>query len=278
MLDCLNFAIKKKNIMQTFARTMKFSETELNSIWYRFSLKQSPKLKNDLIMQYLWLVKYVQKQMNLPKDSVLSNEDFTSIGILGLSEAIDRFELSRGIKFESYAIPRIRGIIQDELRKLDWLSRTARKKAQDFLNANDELRNEVGREATQQEIMSKLNVTPEQYEKYLAAAAAAKASFSMSDSHYITIDNEDIDILDNIDNQEENSLDKIVNVEKMDFLTKYLKELNEKKRLVMSLYYFEELTFKEIGTLLNVSESRVCQIHTQVLSELKKKLAVVGFN
>lgn len=278
MLDCLNFAIKKKNIMQTFARTMKFSETELNSIWYRFSLKQSTKLKNDLIMQYLWLVKYVQKQMNLPKDSVLSNEDFTSIGILGLSEAIDRFELSRGIKFESYAIPRIRGIIQDELRKLDWLSRTARKKAQDFLNANDELRNEVGREATQQEIMSKLNVTPEQYEKYLAAAAAAKASFSMSDSHYITIDNEDIDILDNIDNQEENSLDKIVNVEKMDFLTKYLKELNEKKRLVMSLYYFEELTFKEIGTLLNVSESRICQIHTQVLSELKKKLAVVGFN
>lgn len=278
MLDCLNFAIKKKNIMQTFARTMKFSETELNSIWYRFSLKQSTKLKNDLIMQYLWLVKYVQKQMNLPKDSVLSNEDFTSIGILGLSEAIDRFELSRGIKFESYAIPRIRGIIQDELRKLDWLSRTARKKAQDFLNANDELRNEVGREATQQEIMSKLNVTPEQYEKYLAAAAAAKASFSMSDSHYITIDNEDIDILDNIDNQEENSLDKIVNVEKMDFLTKYLKELNEKKRLVMSLYYFEELTFKEIGTLLNVSESRICQIHTQVLNELKKKLAVVGFN
>ena len=146
------------------------------------------------------------------------------------------------------------------------------------MNANDELRNEVGREATQQEIMSKLNVTPEQYEKYLAAAAAAKASFSMSDSHYITIDNEDIDILDNIDNQEENSLDKIVNVEKLDFLTKYLQELNEKKRLVMSLYYFEELTFKEIGTLLNVSESRICQIHTQVINELKNKMSFVGFN
>lgn len=260
----------------TYSKSTKYTENDLNTMWQKYSVQQTQNLKNELILQYVWLVKYVQKQMNLPKDSVLSNEDFTSIGILGLSEAIDRFELERGIKFESYAIPRIRGIIQDELRRLDWLSRTARKKAQDFLNANDELRNEVGREATQQEIMNKLNVTPEQYEKYLSAAAAAKASISMSDSHYITIDNEDIDILDNIDNQEESSLDKIVNIEKMDFLTKYLKQLNEKKRLVMSLYYYEELTFKEIGTLLNVSESRVCQIHTQVVNELKTKLLNVG--
>lgn len=262
--------------MEYTIRAMKHTENELNSIWYRYSIRQTPKLKNSLIMNYVWLVKYVQKQMNLPKDSVLSYEDFTSIGILGLSEAIDRFELSRGIKFESYAIPRIRGIIQDEMRKLDWLSRTARKKAQDYLSANDELRNEVGREATQNEIMNKLNVTPEQYEKYLAAAAAAKSSLSMNDSNFITIDNEDIDILDNIDNEESSSLDNLVNNEKMDYLYRFLQELNEKKRLVMSLYYYEELTFKEIGNLLNVSESRVCQIHTQVVSELKNKLESVG--
>lgn len=255
---------------------MKYTDLEINNLWNKYSTSQSTSIKNELVLQYIWLVKYVQKQMNLPKDSVLTNEDYTSIGILGLSETIDRFDLNRGVRFESYAIPRIKGIIQDELRKLDWLSRTTRKKAQDFLVANDELRSEVGREATQEEMMKKLNVTPEQYNKYLSAAAAAKSTVAMSDSHYITVDNEEIDILDNIDNQEENNLDRIINNEKMDYLVSYLQKLNEKKRLVMSLYYYEELTFKEIGVLLNVSESRVCQIHSQVIDELKTKLTHVG--
>ncbi len=222
----------------------------------------------------MWLVKYVVHQTSLPINTILTDEDFVNIGMLGLHEAIDRYEYERGVKFESYAIPRIKGIIQDELRKLDWLSRTARKKAHEFLQAKDSLSSEVGREVTAEEIMHKLNVTPEKYQTYLQAAAAAKSSLSLTESSqvYINDDEEEVDVLNEIPDEEDNYLTRIEHTERLDFLTNYLAELNEKKRLVMTLYYYENLTFKDIGIVLNVSESRICQIHTQVLKDLRDRL------
>jgi RNA polymerase sigma factor for flagellar operon FliA len=216
----------------------------------------------------------VLHQMSLPSNSILNTEDFLNIGILGLHEAIERYEPTRGVKFESYAIPRIRGIIQDELRKLDWLSRTARKKAHQYLTVSDELRSEVGREVSPEEIRKKLDVTPEQYHTYLNAAAAAKASLSLSEPNVINSMGEDeSDPLEEIaDTNEDDYLTKIENEERINYVTEILKKLNERKRLVMMLYYYENLTFKDIGKVLKVSESRVCQIHTQVVSDMRKKL------
>ena len=246
---------------------------DINKVWDDFKKNNEIKDKHLLIIHYIWLVKYVLQLINLPTNSILEESDFINIGILGLHESIERFELERGVKFESYAIPRIKGIIQDELRRLDWLSRTARKKASDYMQAGESLRKKEGREVSQEEIRLKLNVSPSEYQSYLQAAAAAKASMSMHESSQAQLNEEDMDFLEEIpDTSQESMLSLIENQERITFLLNYLKNLNDKKRLVMTLYYYESLTFKDIGQLLKVSESRVCQIHTQVLGDLKVKL------
>lgn len=263
---------------QLFLMKQKSTQTEEDIVvlWETYCQNPDLALKNRLILNYIWLVKYVLQSMNLPSHSILNEEDFLSIGILGLHEAIERFELDRGVKFESYAIPRIKGIIQDELRRLDWLSRTARCKAHDLVQASDELRSKEGRDVGPEEIMKKLNVTAEEYNSYLAAAAAAKASFIITESTKSSMgEDDDRDIIDEIpDTSEENTLIKLQNEERVNFLTDYLKNLTERKRIVMTLYYYENLTFKDIGKVINVSESRVCQIHTQVVEDMRNKLRI----
>ncbi len=251
---------------------MQALEQDIKEIWQEFSETSSTEEKKKLILNYIWLVKYVLQQMNLPINTILSDEDFLNIGILGLNESIERFDRQRGVKFESYAIPRIKGIIQDELRRIDWLSRTARKRAHDYIQAHDQLRSQVGREVTSEEIMRKLNVTESEYNNYLAAAAAAKASFSLSDSQGKS-DEDEIDMLEELpDTSQESALSVLQSEERIRFITDYIGKLPDKKRLVVTLYYYESITFKEIGKLLKVSESRVCQIHSQVIKNLRDKL------
>ncbi len=251
---------------------MKLTNDELNSLWLKFKSQRDIQSKHKLIMHYVWLVKYVLQQMHLPSNSILEDSDFLNIGILGLNESLERFEIERGVKFESYAIPRIRGIIQDELRKLDWLSRTARKKATELIQTTDKLRMQTGREVSTEEICQKLEITPQEYNSYLAAAAAAKASLTMYEQPSFS-DEEQGDIFDDIaDTGQENYLNVIENEERIAYITNYLNKLPERKRLVMALYYYENLTFKEIGQVLKVSESRVCQIHTQIVKDLRKRV------
>jgi len=242
-------------------------------IWEQWFDTRDGEVKNDLIINYIWLVKFVLSKMNLPTNSLLSETDFLGIGVLGLHETIERYNLERGVKFESYAIPRIKGIIKDELRKLDWLSRNTRKKAQEYLNATEELQTQEGREVTQEEIRQKLDVNPDTYNRYIKAAAAARASISFSENKHITLEGDEIDILETIPDPEENDyLSDLVDKERIQFLADYIVKLDRKPRLVMSLYYYEELTFKEIGKTLELTESRVCQIHTKVIKELRKTL------
>ncbi|HPI19297.1 MAG TPA: sigma-70 family RNA polymerase sigma factor, partial [Candidatus Kapabacteria bacterium] len=161
------------------------NEEEILALWKRYSEEPNLQNKNKLITNYIWLIKYILQNMNLPSKTLLNEGDYINYGILGLNEAIERFEPERGIKFESYALPRIKGTIQDELRKLDWLSRTARKKAQEFTTAGDDLRSKEGREVTIEEIRRKLNVSEEVYQTYLEAAAAAKNSLYFNESNII---------------------------------------------------------------------------------------------
>jgi len=248
--------------------------TNISSLWKDYKNNPTLDLKQKIVMQYIWLVRYVQQTMNLPSNSILDQDDFINIGIIGLHEAIERYDYTRGVKFESYAIPRIKGTIQDELRKLDWLSRTTRKKAQDFLQAGDNLRNEVGREVTPEEIIRKMNIQPSEYQSYLQAAAAAKASLSLTETTQTTYDEEDRSFLDEIpDPNIDNILARIEDQERIDFINTYLRNLNQRKRLIMTLYYFENLTFKEIGKTIKVSESRICQIHSEVVNDLRVKLS-----
>lgn len=252
---------------------MTVQNKDIIQLWEKYKTESAIDIKHQIVIHYIWLVKYVLKSMHLPSNSILDNEDFLNVGILGLHEAIERFQLDKGVKFESYAIPRIRGIIQDELRRLDWLSRTARKRAHDYLHAGDELRSQKGREVTTEEIRKKLNVTQEEYQSYLSAAAAARASMYLNENSQAKLGAEETDFLEELpDPDDDNSLLRLENEERLTFITTYLQKLEERKRLVMTLYYYESLTFKEIGQILKVSESRICQIHSQVVGHLRKKL------
>jgi RNA polymerase sigma factor for flagellar operon FliA len=248
--------------------------TELPDLWREYNLTHNLDIKNELMMSYMWVVKYVLQKINLPTNTLLEEQDFLNIGILGLHDAIERFDVNRGVKFESYAVARIRGTIQDELRRLDWLSRSTRKKAQDFMEAKDKLSLKQGREATIEEIMTSLQITPDKYHKYLSAAASARSFLSMNDSNfYVNNDDELVNVLEEIpEDEDDNFLNVALEKEKTDFLVSYLNKLDAKKRLVMVLYYYEERTFKEIGADLGISESRVCQIHSQVINDLRKKI------
>ena len=247
-------------------------ENKVDELWDTFRNIRSSNAKNELILNYIWLVKYVLHKMPLPNHTILENNDFIAIGVLGLYETIDRFDPEKGVKFETYAIPRIKGIVQDELRKLDWLSRSTRKRAHEYTNITEELKS-TNSEVSSEEIMKRLDIDSTTYRKYLAAAAAAKASLSFNENKNVTIEGEEYDLMDTIpDNEAKNILDEIAQKERVDILVDKISKLKTKQRLVISLYYYEELTFKEIGKTLNLTESRVCQIHSEVLKDLKYKL------
>ncbi len=251
----------------------KINEKDINKIWRSYKKDNALELKRKLMLHYIWLVKYALQSMNLPSSSILDDADFLNIGILGLHEAIEKFEPERGYKFESYALMRIKGTVKDELRKLDWLSRTARRKANEFLKASDKVRNQLGGDISSEEIRKQLNVTPKVYNSYLTAAAAAKAYMNITERTKLAYNENEGNPLEEYPDFEQQTLEAIENEERIAFISEALRSLDERKRLIVTLYYYENLTFKEIGKILNISESRVCQIHGQVLSDLRTKLA-----
>jgi RNA polymerase sigma factor for flagellar operon FliA len=245
----------------------------IDEVWESFIATRKSEDKNELILNYSWLVRYVLSKMSLPKNTILEHEDFLAIGIIGLHETIERYSFDRGVKFETYAIPRIKGIIKDELRKLDWLSRSTRKKAHDFRNATEELQNKEGREVTPEEVMQKLNIDSQTYMKYLQAAAAAKATVNFNENTNVIIDGEELDIFETVaDEDAVDSLESLADKERIEYLIDFIQGLKQKPRLIMTLYYYEELTFKEIGKAIELTESRVCQIHTKVIKDIRIKL------
>lgn len=259
-------------------RRQQLSPQELQQVWQRYWEGRSDADRQRLILHYRWLVRYAVHSLRLPEQSLLSEEDLEHIGILGLNEAIERFDPERGTKFETYALTRIRGAILDELRKLDWLSRTARRKLQAYQQAADLLQQERGGEVSTEDVRQRLGLSPEAYRSYLRAVEAAHASLSLHDSQYsIPTEDEDepADPAEELPDStavppaEQLSRQQLVNA-----ITAYLERLPERKRLVIVLYYYEGLTFREIGELLQLTESRVCQIHAKVIEELRHYLQV----
>ena len=246
---------------------MNENQIDIDKLWAEYKSNTDISNKHKLITQYLWLVKYAISNMPIPSNSILEENDFLSVGMIALSDTIDKFEIERGIKFETYAIKRIKGIIKDELRRVDYLSRSTRKKAQDYQLAVDKVRVKYEGEVSTEEIRKNLNVSPEKFKSYLEAAAIAKATISLNESNssMVTIDDETYNLLDEIPDEGSNFLEDIDIKERKSIVFEFLQKLKENQRIIITLYYFENLTFKEIGKVLNVSESRISQIHSQVL-------------
>ncbi len=231
-------------------------------LWKKYSKHKTTTLKKELVLSYLNLVKFAARAINLPSKCIFNNDDLISIGIIGLVEAIERFDPYRGVKFETFASQRIRGVMLDEIRKVDWLPRSVRDKYKKASKSLSELNmDSINGEKYTRAINMSIGEF-EQIKGYLANAEAVSLTKTIG---------EDMTLEDVIGSDSE-VIEQFEDEELKEQLVKILKSLPERERMVITLYYYEELTFKEIGKTLGISESRVSQIHSEVISKLKEQL------
>ncbi len=243
-----------------------------------FRESKSPEIREKLLLEYLPLVKSVAGRMALgfPKSVELS--DLVSTGFIGLSEALSNFDPSRGVKFETYAVPRIKGAILDELRSLDWVPRSTRAKSREIEKAKVKLENKLGRKPTKNELAKVLKVSTAELLATLDDLSSS-SMLSLDDLIYGDDDNRQIPRVETLESDSKNNI--LSDLEKKElkaFIGSAVNNLTEQEKLVIALYYYEELTLKEIGEVMTISESRVSQIHTKAVYKLrnmiKEKFAV----
>lgn len=247
----------------------RLSDSELESLWLAYlEDKSNKKLRDELIVQYIYLTKYVIGRIKLSLPQNFAVEDITSFGVEGLIDAIEKFTPEKGAHFETYAIMRIRGTIIDKIRSQDWLPRTTRKKIKDIKQATETLKQQHGRVPTNQEIADYLGI---EKDKVASTLAEDTTVGSLYDKKYAG--DEGIELIDTIeDTNSVSPLEKLAEKDVKNELQMALKKLPERERMVMVLYYHENMTLKEIGESIEVSESRVCQIHAQAIMKLRNIL------
>ncbi|WP_459556479.1 FliA/WhiG family RNA polymerase sigma factor [Lacunimicrobium album] len=243
---------------------------DVTDVWLEFKQDQSNKrLRNKLIERYLPLVRFNAERVWQKLPDGVDLNDLISAGVFGLMDAIEAFDLSRGVKFETYCVPRIRGAMLDELRTMDWVPRLVRSKASKVEAARKQVEAEVGRTPTDIEIAAKLGLPTEEYEKMKTEASAVNL-VSLNKKWYETDSYKDVrevDILEDAKGE-----DPTGGIQKRDVMKLVTKGLSRNERLIIILYYYEELTMKEIGTTLGLSESRVSQMHSGIVNRLKDQL------
>ena len=247
------------------------SDEEDLRLWRAYKESGNAAMREELILKYASFVKYVAGRMAINLPSNVEYDDLVSYGIFGLIDAIDKFDPERAIKFKTYAKTRIRGAILDELRLLDWTPRSTRQKAKKLERAYAALETQLGREATDDEVAEYLGISAKELHKMFDEA---KQSLMISlDEGDPDGDGGPVSRMDMIeDTSTEGPVERVQNQELKQILAQYVTELNERERLVITLYYFERLTSKEIGAILGVSDSRVSQLHTKAVLRLRGKL------
>ena len=226
-------------------------------------------LRNILVETYLPLVKYNGERIWARLPDGVELDDLISAGVFGLMDAIDAFDLSRGVKFETYCVPRIRGAMLDELRTMDWVPRLVRSKASKLAEANRKLETKLGRHPTEAELAEHMELTIPELEKMLVDANAV-GLISLNKKWYETDSYKDVREIDIL--QDKKGEDPTRRVHKNDLMKLVTKGLNRNERLIIILYYYEELTMKEIGATLDLSESRVSQMHSSIVQRLQGQL------
>ena len=224
--------------------------------------------KEQIIQEYIPLVKYIASRVMFGKNKYMEYEDLVSYGMIGLMDALSKFDSTKGMKFSSYASIRIKGAMIDELRKNRPISKGAMDKLNGYNKAIDELQMELLREPTVKEIANHLNISLnevaeiENYINYISMVSLENVIFS---------DDEDVNLMGVIEDKNSPSPDSYLEEkEQLEVLTQAIELLKEKDRLILNLYYYEGLTLKEIGIVLSVSESRVCQLHSRAIRNLRE--------
>jgi RNA polymerase sigma factor for flagellar operon FliA len=219
---------------------------------------------------YLHLVRYNAERIHVKLPDEVELDDLMSAGIFGLMDAIAAFDLERGVKFETYCAPRIRGAILDELRSMDWVPRLVRSRAHKLDTASKQLEVELGRSPTNDEIAKRLKVSMGEFEK-MAKDASAVGLVSLSRKWFETDSNKDVREIDVL--EDKRGADPVREIQRKDLKELMTKGLSRAERLIIILYYFEEMTMKEIGATLDLSESRVSQMHSSILARLRAQMA-----
>jgi RNA polymerase sigma factor for flagellar operon FliA len=243
---------------------------DIAELWLKFKADpENQDLRNRLVEQYLPLVKYNGERIwaRLPEGVEL--DDLDSAGIFGLMDAIDAFDLSRGVKFETYCVPRIRGAMLDELRTMDWVPRLVRSKASKLNEAVKTLEAKFGRAPSEQELAELLQISLQELEKMVLDASAVNL-ISLNKKWYETDSYKDVREIDILEDKK--GEDPTRRIQKNDLMRLVTKGLNRNERLIIILYYYEELTMKEIGATLDLSESRVSQMHSSIMQRLQGQL------
>jgi len=246
------------------------NQEDVASLWKAYKEDQSNQhLRNQLIERYMPLVRYNAERVWAKLPEGVDLNDLISAGVFGLMDAIDAFDLDRGVKFETYCVPRIRGAMLDELRTMDWVPRLVRSKASKLEAARKEAEAEMGRPPTDSEIAAKMNLSLSEFDK-LKSEANAVNLISLNKKWYETDSYKDVREIDILEDGK--GKDPTETIQKRDLMRLVTKGLNRNERLIIILYYYEELTMKEIGNTLGLSESRVSQMHSSIVARLKDQL------
>ena len=251
-------------------------QTDLGRLWEDFRTG-SPAAREQLILHYAPLVKYVAGRLGAGLPQSVEQADLVSNGMFGLMDALEKFDPARAVKFETYAIPRIRGAILDELRAMDWVPRSIRFKARELDKANNELEAELKRPPTDEEVAERLGISVSELQEVLTqisfvSVMALDEVVGGGDER-----GEPRSLLDSLaDAASGDPTSELEGQEMRGILAAAINSLSEREKIVITLYYFEGLTLSEIGDILGVTESRVCQIHTKAVGGLRQSMSDSG--
>ena len=250
-------------------RAPQLEKIEIEQVWTEYFQTRSEDCRNKLMENYLRLVKYAAERLWAKLPDKVEQDDLMQAGIFGLKDAIEAYDPERGVKFETYCSPRIRGSILDELRSMDWVPRLVRSRAHQLNRAMQTLEAQLGRIPTDQELAAELELDKTEFHR-LQRDANAIGLISLNNKFNENEGEKDIREIDIIEDQK--SKNPVTEAQKRDLKNLISKGLTRAERLIVILYYYEEMTMKEIGATLDLSESRVSQMHSSIVARLKAQM------
>lgn len=249
------------------------TDSDVNALWSRYQDDPTPDLRDALILNYSPLVKYVASRVSVGLPQNVEHADLVSYGMFGLIDAIDKFEPDRGFKFETYAISRIKGAILDELRSIDWVPRSVRSKVRSVEKAFAKLEAREGRAPSDDEVAAELGWTESQFQQVLSQISVVGMA-ALDEILMVGGDRgEALTLGDTIADSGHGPTGAFEVTEVRQMLSQAINGMPEREKVVLTLYYYENLTLAEIGRVLGVTESRVCQIHTKAMIQLRSRMA-----
>lgn len=246
----------------------------VEELWERYKGRGDPAAREELAVRYLPLVKFVAGRVRMTLPAFVDEEDLVGYGVLGLLDALGKFDPARGVKFETYAVTRIRGAILDGLRALDWVPAHVRQRVRELQGAYARLEVRLGRPATEEEVAEELSISTDELSRRITEAASTSL---VSLEGLWAAEAREGPVLSSLpDREAPDPVEQAEWEERKEFLARAIERLPDRERLIITLFYYEGLTLKEISRLLGVSPGRVSQLHAQAMLRLKASLELAG--